>query len=462
LRTKSILIVGNGSVGMMIAIKVAMANSTHLVSVIGDNLRTHSASNAAGAMINVYGEIESLPPIQEKLANKLLDLGKNSTHKWRSFLNYTQGDSVITAQDTLVVLKKDAFEFESLNFEVMANKATVDGVGTLESPKVLEYLTGNLYRNFDSVLRIRGEFAVDSHALMKHLDYLADGLRINRVNKLVKRIDANNNRVEFSDGSYEKGDLIVVAAGAKSRSLFDEDLGILEMFQGIGTALVAKNVPPQFHPKEVIRTVNRGGSQCGLHLLPLLNHSTYIGAGNNVTTIKDPHIRFETVSYLFKAVQEEFLGREIGYLLEGEIRVGLRPRSLDGFPMLGPLTNQPSIFIATATNRAGLTWAPEIADFVISWINGISTSSYLDCWLPDRKSLLLERPKDLVKQFISSRIGAGLEHGIVKNSPRAILKAERDLLKVAEQFLNASDSPLVPAGTHPDNWAAAALQNKKK
>jgi hypothetical protein len=165
---------------------------------------------------------------------------------------------------------------------------------------------------------------------------------------------------------------------------------------------------------------------------------------------------------LFKAVQEEFLGREIGYLLEGEIRVGLRPRSLDGFPMLGPLTNQPSIFIATATNRAGLTWAPEIADFVISWINGISTSSYLDCWLPDRKSLLLERPKDLVKQFISSRIGAGLEHGIVKNSPRAILKAERDLLKVAEQFLNASDSPLVPAGTHPDNWAAAALQNKKK
>ena len=455
---KKVVVLGNGSIGLMCAITIARNLPSTRVTVIGESSRLFAASAAAGAMMNVYGEVEALPLSQKLLSEKLLEMGDSSSKKWRQFLAATNANSLITAQDTCVVLKKKAYDFEARNFAAMADAATNAGVGSIEQTGNLDYFAGARTQSFEAMLRIKGEFAVDALALMAHLDDVASELGIQKVLESAKKIHVNPLQVELAGGSMLAADYLVVAAGAASNTLFDSELGVLEMFQGVGTALSVKApLQKMAAPKEVIRTVNRGGAQCGLHLVPLLNQGLYIGAGNRVTEIEEPQIRYETIAYLLNSVASEFIGKEAAYLLEGQIRVGLRPRSLDGFPMIGPLSTNEDIFVATGTNRAGLTWATEIAEASLAWLKGESLPDFMNDWQPDRRSLLADKPEDSVAQFVESRIGAGLEHGIIEESSVGIAKARAQLEKVARDFTDQSTSNPVPSGTHPDNWAAAKI-----
>lgn len=448
-------VVGNGAVGMMSAIQLAQDFPSMSVCIVGEGSRPYAASTAAGAMINVYAEFEALPPSQVVLGEKLLALGKSSSLKWRRFLEQTRGEGVMTAEDTLVVLKSNAFDFESENFGAMAERVLSDRVGSLETSKTLQYFAGERSRNFSSVLRILGEFAMDSHALTSHLDSVAKGLGIRFVESSASHVDCENSAVKLANGMSINYSNIVIAAGAFTEQILPAGTGMMEMFQGIGTALVVAEMPDgSTRPKEVVRTVNRGGAQCGVHLVPLKGNSLYIGAGNTVTRVREPNIRFETVSYLLSTVETEFYGRDVGYKFEGSIRVGLRPRSRDGYPLIGPLKLFENVFIATATNRAGLTWAPEIALNVSRWMMGQSLSDFLEGWEPDRQSLLLGSNSELANHYVDSRVGAALEHRTVVNSPDDIARARAEIKAVADGFLRSKDKS-APTGTHPDNWAAS-------
>ena len=449
------VVVGNGSLGMMIAITVARANPKWDVTVVGPLDRRYSASTAAGAMINVYAEVEALPNAQKKLGERLLEMGVLASKKWLAFLDETAGNHAVTAKQTLVVLKKNPSDFEERNFHAMANNAISEGVAEWEASDSLLYFAGERAENFESVIRLTDEFAMDSAVLMSHLDRVASNLGVTHIDSTVSEIDPATKQIKLADHSEIFADQIVAAAGAFTASLFCDEAGLLPMFQGIGTALVADRVPGGGRPAEVIRTVNRGGAQCGVHLVPIAGNGLYVGAGNNVTTVQKPTTRFETVSYLFDTVQREFIGRNVGYAMEGSIRLGLRPRSLDSYPMIGALSSFDGIFIATATNRAGLTWAPEIANQVVRWASGRSVEPHMEGWAPDRASLLSGFEEDVLEHYVESRIGAGLEHGIVQNSVRDLDRARGEIRKVGERLMmQLSEAGL--HGVHPDNWAAAS------
>lgn len=449
------VVVGNGALGMMISIAVARANPKWNVSLVGPSDRRFSASTAAGAMANVFAEVEALPNKQKKFGERLLELGVVATRKWLSFLDYTGGSGSITAKETLVVLKRNASDFEKRNFEAMTETALSEGVAKHETSDSLSYFAGEKAQNFESVLRLTEEFAMDSAVLISHLDAIAFNLGVTFIDSTVSKIDPATKRISLADESEIFADQIVAAAGAFTADLFPADSGLLPMFQGVGTALVAEQLPGGGGPKEVIRSVNRGGAQCGVHLVPLTGGGLYIGAGNNVTKIQEPLIRFETVSYLLETVEKEFLGRAVGYALEGRIRLGLRPRSLDSYPMIGPLSKFDGVFIATGTNRAGLTWAPEIADQVVRWASGRSLKPQMDSWAPDRASLLSGSEEDVLENYVESRIGAGLEHGIIQNGARELSRARAELREVGGGLILQLESAGL-RGVHPDNWAAAA------
>jgi glycine/D-amino acid oxidase-like deaminating enzyme len=448
------VVVGNGSLGLMIAVSVARANPNWAVKVVGPSDRRYSASTAAGAMINVYAEVEAVPNGQKKLGEGLLEMGTLASEKWLSFLDQTAGNHAITAKQTLVVLKRDASVFEERNFHAMADTALADGVAEWETPDSLNYFAGKRAGLFDSVLRLTGEFAMDSSVLMSHLQEVASNLNVTFVDSIVTKIDPTAKRITLPDKSTIVADLIVAAAGAFTARLFGEEAGLLPMFQGVGTALAVERVPDGVRPAEVIRTVNRGGAQCGVHMVPIAGEGLYIGAGNNVSIVQKPSIRFETVSYLLETVQKEFLGRNVGYAMEGSIRLGLRPRSLDGYPMIGALSRYDGIFIATATNRAGLTWAPEIADQVVRWASGGSVQPFMERWAPDRTSLLSGSEEDVLENYVESRIGAGLEHGTVHNTLPDLNRARREIRAVGEKLISQLSKAGL-RGVHPDNWAAA-------
>ena len=450
-----LVVVGNGSIGTMAAIRAAVAHPNWSVVVIGETARPYSASTAAGAMANVYAEIEALSGEQKKYADKLLALGQISSSKWKVFLGTTGGSSVVTAEETLVVLKKNAYSFEEANFAAMTEVVLGDGVGNLETPNVLEYFAGDRCQMFDSALRIKGEFAMDSHQLMDHLDNVSKGLGIMHLDSKVSLVNPSDTEVNLVDGRRVRARRIVVAAGAFTQTLFGSEAGLLDMFQGEGLALHVEKMPGgSRRPVEVVRTVNRGGAQCGVHLVPVGDNGLYIGAGNTVAEVGEPNIRFETVSYLLRAAETEFLGRDLGYQLKGNIRLGLRPRSLDGFPMIGPLSQWPEVFIATATNRAGLTWAPEIADFVVAWLDDKDVPEYLEGWNPDRKAFFLGESSVLAEHYVESRVGNAVEHRVVEKNLEGIALARGQFREVAERYLANETGKYDPRTVNVDNWAS--------
>ena len=77
--TFDVAIIGNGIIGTMIAYRLSkMKNS---VALIGPKNRKGSASMAAGAMLNVFGEIDYDIENNDYLKRKI-NLGILATKKW--------------------------------------------------------------------------------------------------------------------------------------------------------------------------------------------------------------------------------------------------------------------------------------------------------------------------------------------------------------------------------------------
>ena len=79
-----IAILGNGSIGCMLGLKIS--NSGHSVTLFGDKNRDKSASLAAGAMLNVMAEVEEGQLDFEPLKQKF-ELAYNSQRKWDNFIS---------------------------------------------------------------------------------------------------------------------------------------------------------------------------------------------------------------------------------------------------------------------------------------------------------------------------------------------------------------------------------------
>jgi glycine/D-amino acid oxidase-like deaminating enzyme len=266
--------------------------------------------------------------------------------------------------------------------------------------------------------------------------------------------------IDTKNGSL-KFDRIIVTAGAQSKLVLNNP-SMLTLFQGVGVAMLlnpVRNLEMDKLRKGVFRSVNRGGAQCGIHLVPREDGKFYLGAGNYVSTIQKPTIRLDTIRYLLSTLENDLVGRECAYELTGEFKVGLRPRSLDGFPMIGPLATNPSIFVATGTNRAGLTWAPFIAREIVSWIRESEASQLIKGWEPERAPIPFGSREDGVSYFIQSRISNSFEHGLIdrKCTGEELANKTDEFNKTANLLADQVSSNLGLTSlvtVNPDNWAA--------
>ena len=100
----------------------------------------------------------------------------------------------------------------------------------------------------------------------------------------------------------------------------------------------------------VLRTSNRGGAQCGLHIVPydLNNGEIYVGAGNYVSTEKEPWARTETIKYLLNLLEDEIFSKETLYKSKIKTLLGYRPKSVDNCPSIGAVNE--NIFYVSGTN----------------------------------------------------------------------------------------------------------------
>jgi glycine oxidase len=310
-------------------------------------------------------------------------------------------------------------------------------------------------------IRINGEFTFSTLNLFLHLDSLLKKTKVKVVNGKVGSVNLSENSITLISPMETtiNYDVVIMCAGARTSQLLPVN-SIMPIFQGVGVALLLdeiKDFEMNKLRKGVFRSVNRGGAQCGIHLVPREDGKFYLGAGNYVSKVEDPKIRFDTIRYLLDTLSEDLIGKNLRYELTGSIKLGLRPRALDGFPMIGAISTHQNAFVASATNRAGLTWAPYISAQIANWICGMPQDSLISDWLPDRKPIPFGTLEQGVSYFTESRISNALEHGLITNSDSELEVKRNEFKSVAHQ-LAAEVSLRVEIDqeytVNPDNWSA--------
>ena len=456
-----IAVVGNGSLGLMAAIELRRNLPEAEITVIGPADRKFAASTAAGAMANVYAEMEHTSSYLTEINERYLEMGKIGSRRWLDFLGDTGGSHCISSKDTFVYLQKNASNFEELNFQAVVKYAKADKViQELSTKDIDSTFPSRAKLNIQSAIKIIGEFSLSVSDLFSHLDLFAKKIGINFMDSKVNAIHSSEMVIDTNFGS-QKFDRIVVTAGAHSKVVLNNP-SMLTLFQGVGVAMLVnpvRNIEMDKLRKGVFRSVNRGGAQCGIHLVPREGGKFYIGAGNYVSTIQEPTIRLDTIRYLLSTLENDLVGRESAYELTGEFKLGLRPRSLDGFPMIGPLATNPKIFVATGTNRAGLTWAPFIATEMVSWIEESEASQLIKGWNPEREPIPFGSREDGVDYFVQSRVSNSFEHGLIdrKCTDEDLTNKTYEFTKAANVLADQVSKNLGLNGlitVNPDNWAA--------
>lgn len=454
------LIVGNGSIGSLSAIQLAESHPKTKIGIIGPVSRNNGASAAAGAMVNVFAEYEfSYSKKSFEAQAKYLKLGIDGSTMWLDFLaKFNITSEIITCNDTLVFLKKDAADFEVRNYLAMQGMAADFRKLEIVDPNLLAQELPHMRQTLESVSKLKGEFALDTESLLTNLDKILTDLGVVRIDDSVHQLILGPNITVITKTETFHTTNLVIAAGAVTDKLLDSHY-MIPMLQGVGTAILL-NSPANLLPKVlssfVLRTVNRGGAQCGLHFLPR-KKGYYLGAGNYITFPGESQHRLETVRYLFDTFESEVIGKEVSYDLVGDLVKGHRPRTLDSYPAIGALSENPNCFIATGTNRAGLTWAPVIANEIITWSRRETPSDLFSDWIPDRKPISYGNEDDALEYFVQSRLGAALEHSLIGNNHLEISRKKEELLNHGKDLMQLAKlrfSGIHDFVPHPDHWAS--------
>jgi len=462
----SFVVLGNGAIGTLSAIQLKKQFPDYNIYLIGNPTRLNSASTAAGAMCNVFAEIEApFSAIHQKQVDLSLWYGISGRNGWLKFIESDPNfQKLRTAKDTLVFLKKDASDFETLNYKAAKDAAFNYGVAREVESKLLKQIFESARNIPAEAFQIEGEFAIDTKELFSVLSKICVDLGILILNEEVVKIDLLGSEVLMKNQKIHF-DKIVIALGSNS-SIYLPPGSIQTLVQGVGTAMEIreKGIAGILSDKSrVIRTVNRGGAQCGFHFVPR-NDGFYLGAGNYIMAPGNSYHRLETLRYLFSTFEREVCGSKASYLLEGELVKGHRPRAIDGFPLIGQLLDFPRVFVATGTNRAGLTWAPKISSQVVTWARGDREDSpNAEFVAPGRAELNFGTEEDAIRYYVESRLSAALEHKQIESSNSALDFERNRLRKFAQSLLfevrkSKNKDLIVP---HPDHWAVILDQASK-
>ena len=139
--------------------------------------------------------------------------------------------------------------------------------------------------------------------------------------------------------------------------------------------------------------------------------------------------------------------------------LGSRPRSIDGRPLIGKFKNFPNLLVATGTNRVGLTWAPAIAEYILSMLSlkEIKNEEIFEDWYPDRSLIMFGNIDSCIDYYVSSRLSNEKEHNLIELSSAE--KDEKRIRDYAEKLVKKVNTTLgieENESIHPDGWGTIA------
>jgi glycine/D-amino acid oxidase-like deaminating enzyme len=429
--------VGNGIVAIVAALCVKRTHPDLSVAIVGPKQRPFSASAAAGAMHAAFCEVEETFNVLRR-DRTFFEIALEARPLWHELIKTFGIEDAVTAQSTVMFRRKQGTLFEEANFDAACTVADqYQALEAVTSDELDRIFCGDLKPTDVIAKKFMGEFALDPSLIFDRAQGLLEGLGVTFIDDKVKIVDLSSKApkiVTENQGKIQAARL-VMAAGTETSKLLPEEIPLVPLYHAVGTSMVLDSAPAGYRDlKMVVRTPNRGGAQCGMHIVPRGDGRFYLGAGNYLSDQTPAH-RMETVRYLIEICNDELYGKQAVYNAKAEFLLGSRPKSVDGYPMVGALKDHPNVFVATGMYRIGLTIAPVVAVELCRWYDGKAPSDkFTDC-LPDRK-LNSYAPMGVATRYYSeSRISNLIEHGILDPSDsQAITDKKRELEAVAENW----------------------------
>ncbi len=337
----TVVIVGAGVAGLAIGWRLLQAGAE--VTVLDRGQPAQGATWAAAGMLAVTAELEEAAEAERTFA-----LHSNSL--WPGFaaeLEQTSGIGIGFVRGGALLLAGDAAQFEAMR----SRGTVVDGAGARAlAPMLGEDIPGGLW--------VADEARVDNRALGEALTIAflkAGGILIPQEAAVTIEERGGAASVMTPYGRHH-ADALVIAAGAWSGLLGDIPITPVK---GEMIALA----PPESDALPV--PVIWGN---GVYLVPRERDGErrlLVGATMQETG-------FDTS--LSPAVRDDLRARAqslipaLGHWILADHWAGLRPKSPDGLPLLGPLLS--NIFVAGGQFRNGILLAPAIADLMAGIVLG--------------------------------------------------------------------------------------------
>ena len=432
--------IGNGIISYISAVKLKKKFPRLKVSIVGPSSRKYSASIAAGAMHAAFCEVESTFYSHHR-ERQYFQAALESRPLWHQFLEELNLTEAVTSNSTIMYKRNKGTIFEKSNFDLACDLAKEYDVLREVSKKEIDIIFQGSLKNHDiSAMRFEGEFSIDTEFLFSKLDEIVLKLGINVIDQKVLRVIKEDKKncltLETINNNFIKSEKVVIAAGSQSSNLLDKKYGVVPIFNAVGTAMVLNNYPEGYlNLNEVIRTPNRGGAQCGIHIVPRLKNRFYLGASNYIS-VEEPAHRLESIRYLIDLCEIELYGRRNIYKSKADLFIGSRAKSIDGYPLLGSLKNLSGVFIASGNYRVGLTLAPLIANEIISWHEKNKVSEKFFKWAPDRKLNSYISMKAAQDYYVESRLSNLFEHGLLDSHDSRDINSKKVELKNLSKTLN--------------------------
>ncbi len=430
------IIIGNGIIALTTAFRLLKKLApTDNISIIGPKNRPGSATLAAAAMLNSFGEIES-HSLKSDTDMYHFELSRQAAKMWPNFeLELTQAakeqlpvgyakhkfhNDGFLNQGTYVINNAAADCLDDQNFDsiVRALETYNEKFDFVDPRDIPNYSPAQKSRAIRALL-IHNEGWLNPRMVIEKLDsILINSPQIKFINaKADKLILATNSivAVVLENGVAIKGDIFLLANGSMAGNVLKQsefDLNVQPVFHGIGVSLELKAPDTAFN--NCIRTPNRGGA-CGIYTTPLfkgqqqVNDHIIVGASNFISPAPFFHARVGSVSNLLEsAVQEINKNFFDAQLLR--VNVGWRPTTQDTYPLLGK-TSVKNLIIATGTKRNGFHLAPLISQIMTALMMNEHVDERLNVFAPERELIRELSRDDAIEIGVKNLISQHYQHG---------------------------------------------------
>ena len=427
-KTFDVIIVGNGALGMTLARSLARTTRDTRIALVGPAQRPGSASLTAGAMINVWAELES-DTFDNVAASARFELPRRARELWPAHaaaLAEESGLPIDIAWGTYVINSGKGTAVEDAAFTTMLDQLGLQNIAhEVVKPGDATFLDPDPAARPLRIVKIP-DGRVDSRQVITALDTI-----LNRHRTLTRfdhaavalSIDAAGiKQIELSTGDKITAPQVVLANGTFAQDLIDQvpslQRSVPRLLYGAGSALdiefpawcqrYAWSIPAPLRDLDcVVRTMDRGGA-CGLHLIPLGDARYYFGSSSGVWTEPELYPRIHAIGWLINGLKSEF--HHSFFHATVKLRgPGFRPVSMDTFPLLGE-SELKGIWFLNGMKRDGFTCAPYLANELTKAMASEAHTLPM-MFQPSRKLISYRTRPQAIEAAIQAAIGGEIMHG---------------------------------------------------